>query len=93
MPEYATIETCRVCQNDKRHKSVCKSCARRYLQCRICGTEHLEFADKIGVVELRIANNCKTCGPSGNKLDPRLLKPKNHSVVKPEDSYMRRRIS
>lgn len=90
---YAEVASCRVCQNDRRYKQVCKSCARRYLQCRVCGTEHLEFAEQIGVVELRIANNCKRCGPSGEKLDMRLLKQKNYIKLKPEDSYMRRRIS
>lgn len=90
---HVKVEECRVCQNDKRQKNVCKSCARRYLQCRICGTEHLELAEQIGIRELRIERTCRNCGPSGNELDGRLLKQKNNAKLKPEDSYMRRRIS
>ena len=90
---YAEMSHCRVCQNDRRHKQVCKSCARRYLKCRICGTEDLAKAEQIGVVELRIERSCKNCGPSGNELDGKLLKQRNNMVLKPENSYLRRRIS
>lgn len=90
---YSDIDHCRVCMNDRRHKSVCKSCAARYLRCRICGTEDMSQAELIGVMELRIANTCKHCGPGGNQLNPALLAPKNNLKLKPGDSYMRRRIS
>jgi len=89
---YVEPGKCRVCMNDRRFKSLCKRCTGQYVTCRYCLTEHPELTDKLGIVRIDMAMSCKVCGPSPDKkLDFKLLKQKNNSVVK--DSFLRRRIS
>lgn len=92
MNEYPVPDQCRVCMNDRRFKRLCKSCTRRYLTCPYCQTEHPEHSEMVGIVRVDVGRLCKNCGPSQDKkLDFKLLKQKNNSVVR--DSFLRRRVS